>query len=87
MCDTAAHLVDAVLPRTPVRQWVLSLPRWARFLLAKDAALASRVLAIVLRAVFGDYRSRARCCGVEGDVQCGAVTFVQRFKRRAELIW
>ena len=26
MADTAAHLVDDVLPRVPVRQWVLSLP-------------------------------------------------------------
>jgi hypothetical protein len=29
MHDTAARLVDGVLPRVPVRQWVLSLPRWA----------------------------------------------------------
>jgi transposase-like zinc-binding protein len=28
MHDTAAHLVDGVLPHVPVRQWVLSLPRW-----------------------------------------------------------
>ena len=68
--------MDAVLPRTPVRQWVLSLPRWARFLLAKDSKLASRVLAIVLRAVFTDYRRRARGAGVEGESQCGAITFV-----------
>ena len=26
MADTAAHLVDRVFPRVPVRQWVLSLP-------------------------------------------------------------
>ena len=26
MADTAAHLVDRVLPQAPVRQWVLSLP-------------------------------------------------------------
>jgi hypothetical protein len=26
MADLAAHLVDAVLPHAPVRQWVLSLP-------------------------------------------------------------
>jgi hypothetical protein len=26
MADTAAHLVDRVSPRVPVRQWVLSLP-------------------------------------------------------------
>src|SRR5260370_21867962 len=32
MHDTAAHLVDRVLPHVPVRQWVLSLPRSAPFL-------------------------------------------------------
>jgi hypothetical protein len=26
MADTAAHLVDRVVPEVPVRQWVLSLP-------------------------------------------------------------
>src|SRR5256885_14093624 len=36
MQGTATHLVDRVLPRVPVRQWVLSLPRWGRFLLARD---------------------------------------------------
>ena len=28
-------VVDRVLPHVPMRQWVLSLPRWARFLLAE----------------------------------------------------
>ena len=31
MADTAAHLVDRVLPRVPVRQWVLTLPFCLRF--------------------------------------------------------
>jgi hypothetical protein len=31
MADTAAHLVDRVLPRVPVRQWVLSLPYTLRY--------------------------------------------------------
>jgi len=29
-------VVDGVLPHVPMRQWVLSLPRWARFLLTRD---------------------------------------------------
>lgn len=29
MAETAAHLVDHVLPEVPVRQWVLSLPVWS----------------------------------------------------------
>ncbi len=74
MHDTAAHLVDRVIPHVPVRQWVLSLPRWARWMLARDSALASRALAVALRAIFSSYRLRA---GVGG--RCGAITFVQRF--------
>jgi hypothetical protein len=31
MADTAAHLVDRVLPEAPVRQWVLSLPFALRY--------------------------------------------------------
>ena len=55
-------------------------PAPKRFLLAKDSKRASRILASVLRAIFADYRTRARGCGVEGDTQCGAVTFVPRFE-------
>jgi len=35
MAETAAHLVDAVIPEVPVRQWVLSLPYDIRFALAR----------------------------------------------------
>lgn len=52
MHDTAAHLVDRVIPQVPVRQWVLSLPRWARFLLARDPMLITRSLEIALRTIF-----------------------------------
>jgi hypothetical protein len=36
MAETAALLVDEVLPERPLRQWVLSLPHALRFLLATD---------------------------------------------------
>ena len=32
MADSAAHLVDGVLPEKPVRQWVLSVPFQLRYL-------------------------------------------------------
>src|SRR5213596_807259 len=44
MADTAAHLVDRVLPKVPVRQWVLSLPFALRYRLAYDARLVRDVL-------------------------------------------
>jgi hypothetical protein len=31
MTERAAHLVDAVLPRVPVRQWVLTVPYRLRY--------------------------------------------------------
>ena len=52
MQGTALHLVDRVLPRVPVRQWVLSLPRWVRFLLARDPSLITRTLDRALREIF-----------------------------------
>jgi hypothetical protein len=36
MSDTAAHLLDHVLPEAPMRQWVLSVPPPLRYLLAWD---------------------------------------------------
>jgi hypothetical protein len=44
--------VNRVIPQVPVRQWVLSLPRWARFLLARDPMLITRSLDIALRTIF-----------------------------------
>ncbi|WP_438008806.1 transposase zinc-binding domain-containing protein [Sorangium sp. So ce321] len=38
MCNTAAHLVDRVLPAVPVRQWVISLPLKIRGLAAFQVA-------------------------------------------------
>jgi hypothetical protein len=79
MADTAAHLVDRVLPEVPVRQWVLSLPFALRYRLAYDAPLASAVLGIFVRTVFASLRWRARKQWGVARGQGGAVTFVQRF--------
>jgi hypothetical protein len=79
MSDTAAHLVDRVLPQVPVRQWVLSLPYPLRFGLAYDRQLCTAVLGVFVRSLLGQLRRRARHEeGVDGG-QSGAVTFVQRF--------
>jgi hypothetical protein len=79
MADTAAHLVDRVLPEVSVRQWVLSLPFALRYRLAYDASLTSAVLGVFLRTVFASLRRRARRRWGVARGQCGAVTFVQRF--------
>ena len=79
MADTAAHLVDRVLPRVPVRQWVLSLPVDLRYRLAYDATLVRDVLQIFVRSVFASLRRRARRQRGIRNGKCGGVTFVQRF--------
>ncbi len=51
MVETAAHLVDHVLPPLPVRQWVLSVPKRIRPFLHHNPAIAGAVLRIFLRAI------------------------------------
>lgn len=51
MADTAAHLVNRVLPVVPVRQWVLSVPFALRYRMAYDSQLMSAVLSVFVRAV------------------------------------
>jgi hypothetical protein len=79
MADTAAHLVDRVLPKVPIRQWVLSLPFALRYRLAYDSGLVRNVLHIFIQAVFSSLRRRARQDSGIRKSKCGAVTFVQRF--------
>ena len=79
MADTAAHLVDRVLPEVPVRQWVLSLPFALRYRLAYDSGLVRDVLKIFIRVIFSSLRRRAQKYAGIGNYKCGAVTFVQRF--------
>ncbi len=79
MADTAAHLVDRVLPSVPVRQWVLSLPFALRYRLAYDSGLVRDILHIFIQTVFSSMRRRTRQSFGIKKAKCGAVTFVQRF--------
>jgi len=56
----AAHLVDLVLPRVPIRQFVLTLPFRLRFIVAFDHDLELEVGAVFIRTVSNWYRLRAR---------------------------
>jgi hypothetical protein len=53
MAETAAVLVDRVMPRVPVRQWVLSFPIPLRIRLAAHPDLLTPVLGIVHRVIKG----------------------------------
>jgi putative transposase len=78
MTERAAHLLDAVLPWVPVRQWVLTLPYRLRYLLAWDHRLSRVVLGVYARALLDCYRRRAQQEGVL-DGRTGTLTVIQRF--------
>jgi hypothetical protein len=76
MAQTAANLLDHVLPPTPLRQFVLTVPFELRQRLAYDGKLLSAVGRIFVDSL-GFYRRRMRAEGVT-DGHSGSVTVVQR---------
>ena len=83
IAETAAHLVDHVIPQVPVRQWVLSFPIPLRFLLAAHPQLLSPLLQVINRAIstFLTKQAGLKCT----EAQTGAVTLIQRFGSAANL--
>jgi ribosomal protein S27E len=77
MAESAALLVDEVLPEQPIRQWVLSFPFQLRFLFASRPRLTGRVLGIVYRAISAQLIRKAGF--TRKSTQTGAVTLIQRF--------
>jgi hypothetical protein len=67
MADTAAFLVDEVLPDVPFRQWVLSLPHRLRLVCAYDPATARAVSGVLVRAVSSFYLRQARAAADAAD--------------------
>jgi hypothetical protein len=84
MSDTAAHLVDRVLPVVAYRQWVLAYPRRLRLAFARDADAAAESATIFLREVFRSQRRQARREGIRRP-QVGAVCATQRFGSRLDV--
>lgn len=77
MVETAALLVDDILPRKPIRQWVLSFPYPLRFLLASEPEVMGKVLGIVNRAISTHLIEKVGFN--EKQAHTGAVTLIQRF--------
>lgn len=76
MAETAALLVDEILPHRPIRQWVLSLPFALRYLLATRPEEVTRVLGIVYRAISGHLIRKAGL--TRASAVAGAVTLIHR---------
>jgi hypothetical protein len=81
MAETAALLVDYVLPRQPVRQWVLSLAFALRYLLATRPEVATQVLGIVYRAISGHLIRKA------GLTRANAAPGVWQTRSRLPEMW
>jgi len=79
MHDVAFHLVDNVLPRLPYRQWVFTLPKPIRWLMARDKEVLSGVHSIFVRTLFAWQRRAAKKLDGLDNVLPGAVTFIQLF--------
>jgi hypothetical protein len=77
MAETAALLVDDVLPHKPIRQWVLSFPYPLRFLLANSPQVMSKVLGIVNRVISTHLVQKVGFNRTQAHT--GAVTLIQRF--------
>ena len=51
MVESSVLMVDSVLPRQPIRQWVLSVPFPLRWLFASEPRILSKALEVVTRAI------------------------------------
>jgi len=93
MVDSAALLVDEILPHQPMRQWVLgncsrhgstshihvvvTVPFPLRFLFASQPVVMGKVLAIVYRAIAAHLTHKAGY--TNATARTGAVTLIQCF--------
>ncbi len=84
MAQTAAHLVDHVIPPVPVRQWVISLPKRLRGVLGdrpKALAAVSRIFLAEIEKLL--CLERLRCSNhatlPSPRPRVGAVSFLHRF--------
>ena len=74
MAETATHLVDNMIPRVPIRQYVLSVPPPLRYWLASNKVLVREVHKILAETVEEFYCERK-----DKKPRSGAITFIQRF--------
>lgn len=82
MAESAAVLVDEVIPQVPVRQWVL-FPIVLRILFAARPELLTPVLRIIHRVIAGFLLKQAGLKRATADT--GAVILIQRFGSSANL--
>src|SRR5262245_59209333 len=79
MAQTAAHLVERVIPWVPIRQRVVSVPVPLRYWMAASQELTAKVHTIIRTTIGQYYVNKVVLRGFErGNIQPGSVTFIQR---------
>jgi hypothetical protein len=78
MAQTAAHLVDHVLPPVPVRQWVISVPKRLREFLG-DRPKAVAVVTRIFLAEIEKLLCSTHVTPPSTRPRLGAVSFLHRF--------
>ena len=82
--ETAAHLVDNVLPLVPYRQFVVSFPIPLRYWIHTNKRLFARVHDIVIKEIHQHYCETAVGQGIP-DPAPGTISFTQRWGSAANL--
>jgi ribosomal protein S27E len=77
MVESAALLVDAILPLRAIREWVLSIPYPLRWLFSNEPAALGKALGVVTRAISSYLIKKSGF--THKRAKTGAVTLIQRF--------
>lgn len=77
MAETAAHLVENVIPQLPVHQWVLSIPKRLSYFLRNDPRAINTALHIFLYTV--ESYLRESCLGAGPTAKIDAIAFIHHF--------
>src|SRR2546422_8244587 len=86
MAQTAAHLIERVIPWVPTRQWVVSVPIPLRYWMAASQELTAKVHTIIRTTIGQYYVHQVPTRGFpRAKMQPGSVTFIQRFGRALNL--
>lgn len=75
MAQTAAHLVDHVIPPVPVRQWVISVPKRLRYFLAERSEAVAALTRIFMREVERLVRRAAAAAASPADAADDMLTW------------
>jgi hypothetical protein len=86
MAQTAAHLVEQVMPWGPTRHWGVSVPVPVRDWMASSQALTAKVHTLSRTTIGQYYVHKAVTRGwARANIQSGSVTCLQRFGRAINL--